>query len=173
MHDYKSRNGIGCRINIVCAFHIILQGLRVTWGCYDKKSKSLGSYSHTSLLKGCNITVPQMLFFVQKKTANANFANTWSWAFRFCEIFGNNISEIWVQNWNADVGFVKILKIKIAKSIFQNVIFWSRVFFKICDNLRKAHFWCLFLSETHFGPPNSYPQSRDFHPYGILFSIPL
>ena len=51
MHDYKSRNGIGCRINIVCAFHIILQGLRVTWGCYDKKSKSLGSYSYTSLLR--------------------------------------------------------------------------------------------------------------------------
>lgn len=48
-----------------------------------------------------------------------------------------------------EIIFMKFESKKSKKNYFLNMIFWSRVFFKIYDNSRKANFWCLFLSETH------------------------
>ena len=50
-----------------------------------------------------------------------NFLNNWSWALRFCENFGFDISEICVKFWNADVDFPK---------------FWEKI-------LRFGRFWDL------------------------------
>ena len=55
-------------------------------------------------------------------------------------------------------GFFCTKKNTLPKSIFQNCIFWSPVFFKIYDNSRKAHSACFFLSESYFDPPNGYPK---------------
>ena len=47
-----------------------------------------------------------------------NFLNNWTWAFRFYENSGFEISEIWVKFWNADVDFPQISKSPKSQNLF-------------------------------------------------------